>query len=94
MNIQIPKIVTPITVTTTAKTLAALKGSALSVNTQRVTIRPAATGIIWHAGVAVAATHIPVLTDDLTLEGSPKGLDNITLIVASGTVGGWLIEEA
>lgn len=93
MQIRIPPIVTPITVTATAKTLAVLKGSAIAYNTQRITIRPSATGIVWHAGTAVAATHVPLLTDDLVLELDKKGLATITLI-AGGNVGAWLIEEA
>jgi hypothetical protein len=91
---NVAPIVTPITVTAAAQTLAALKGSALAATTRKVTIRPSQTGIVWHAGVAVAATHVPLLTDDLQLIGTPASLATITLIVAAATVGAWLIEEA
>jgi hypothetical protein len=36
----------------------------LAATTKRVLLRPVATGIVVHAGTAVAATHRPLDTDD------------------------------
>jgi len=87
-------ICTPVTVTDVAKTLQQLKGSALAATTKRVLLRPAATGIIVHAGTAVAATHCPLDTDDWVEEGDAASLAAVTFIVASGTVKSWLWEFA
>ena len=80
--------------TDVAKTLQQLKGSALAATTKRVLLRPAATGIIVHAGTAVAATHCPLDTDDWLEEGDAVSLAAVTFIVASGTVKAWLWEFA
>ena len=86
-------IITPVTVTNVAQTLAQLKGSALADDTKHVALRVFSTGVAVDDGGGTYANSCPLNTDDWVGDGDKTTLGSVTFITGGAAIAAWLVER-